>query len=185
MVRCMHWLCVDNCPVHGSVGEVVAQSGRCSAVSIYGKDNVVYHTVIFPGALIGTRDTWSKLHHLSTTEYLTYGGRKFSKSRGIGVFDDSAQETGVPSGIWRYYLIAHRPETSDSEFDWDSEIFSTALSSLSTRATTETLCLTGRSIMSPFDQWKSTVNELPRQYIQEVDTAKMCSGLSTVLHISQ
>jgi methionyl-tRNA synthetase len=87
-----------------------------------GKDNVVYHTVIFPGTQIGTRDTWTKLHHLSTTEYLTYEGGKFSKSRGVGVFGDSAQKTGVPSDVWRYYLLSHRPETGDSEFDWDSFI---------------------------------------------------------------
>ncbi|KAJ5704074.1 methionine--tRNA ligase mes1 [Penicillium malachiteum] len=37
-----------------------------------GKDNVPYHTVIFLGTQIGTRDTWTKLHHLSTTDYLTY-----------------------------------------------------------------------------------------------------------------
>lgn len=49
------------------------------------KDNVVFHSVIFPASQLGTRDTWTKLHHLSTTDYLTYEGGKFSKSRGIGV----------------------------------------------------------------------------------------------------
>ncbi|KAJ5689805.1 hypothetical protein N7462_004197 [Penicillium macrosclerotiorum] len=87
-----------------------------------GKDNVAYHTVIFPGSPIGTRDTWTTLHHLSTTEYLTYEGGKFSKSRGIGVFGDSAQKTGVHSDVWRYYLISHRPEAGDTEFNWDSFI---------------------------------------------------------------
>ncbi len=29
-----------------------------------GKDNVAFHSVIFPGSQIGTRDTWTKLHHL-------------------------------------------------------------------------------------------------------------------------
>lgn len=66
--------------------------------------------------------------------------------------------SAVPSDIWRYYFLAHRPETSDSEFDWDSfisannnalvkiwGILSTALSSLPTHATIETLCLTRRS----------------------------------------
>ncbi|OQD67176.1 hypothetical protein PENDEC_c043G04494 [Penicillium decumbens] len=87
-----------------------------------GKDNVAYHTVIFSGSQIGTRDTWTKLHHLSTTEYLTYEDGKFSKSRGKGVFGDSAQKTGVASDVWRYYLIFYRPETSDIEFNWDSFI---------------------------------------------------------------
>lgn len=62
-----------------------------------GKDNVPFHTVMFPGSQIGTGDTWTKLHHLSTTEYLKYEGGKFSKSRGIGVFGSEAKNTGIPS----------------------------------------------------------------------------------------
>lgn len=80
-----------------------------------GKDNVAYHSVIFPATQIGTREAWTKLRHLSTTDYLTYEGGKFSKSRGIGVFGDSAQKTGVLSDVWRFYLLSSRPETGDSE----------------------------------------------------------------------
>ena len=46
-----------------------------------GKDNVPFHTVVFPASQIGTGDKWTKLHHLSTTEYLQYENGKFSKSR--------------------------------------------------------------------------------------------------------
>ncbi len=44
-------------------------------------------------------------------DYLNYEDSKFSKSRGIGVFGDHAQETEIPSDIWRFYLIYVRPET--------------------------------------------------------------------------
>lgn len=65
-----------------------------------GKDNVPFHTVIFPGTQIGTKDdNWTMLHHLSTTEYLQYEGGKFSKSRGVGVFGNNARDTGVPSSV--------------------------------------------------------------------------------------
>jgi len=65
-----------------------------------GKDNVPFHTVVFPASQIGTRDrNWTMLHHLSTTEYLQYEGGKFSKSRGIGVFGNNAQDTGVPPSV--------------------------------------------------------------------------------------
>jgi methionyl-tRNA synthetase len=87
-----------------------------------GKDNVVFHSVIFPATQLGAHDSWTKLHHLSTTDYLTYEGGKFSKGRGIGVFGDSAQKTGVPSDVWRFFLLSVRPETGDSEFSWDSFI---------------------------------------------------------------
>ncbi|PQE03701.1 hypothetical protein CJF30_00006426 [Rutstroemia sp. NJR-2017a BBW] len=87
-----------------------------------GKDNVPFHTVIFPGSQMGTGDKWTMLNHLSTTEYLNYENGKFSKSRGVGVFGDTAKETGVPPSVWRYYLLANRPETNDSQFEWTSFI---------------------------------------------------------------
>ncbi|CAJ0627147.1 14115_t:CDS:2, partial [Entrophospora sp. SA101] len=59
-----------------------------------GKDNVPFHTVIFPGSLLGTKDKWTLLHHINTTD------------------------TGIPVSVWRYYLIMIRPETSDSMFTW-------------------------------------------------------------------
>ncbi|KAF2100706.1 methionyl-tRNA synthetase [Rhizodiscina lignyota] len=87
-----------------------------------GKDNVPFHTVIFPGSQMGTKDKWTMLHHLSTTEYLNYENGKFSKSRGIGVFGNNARDTGIPSDVWRYYLLSHRPEAGDSEFEWSGFI---------------------------------------------------------------
>ena len=84
--------------------------------------NVPFHSVIFPGSQIGTGDNWTQVHHISTTEYLTYEGGKFSKSRGTGVFGDSARATGIASDIFRYYLISRRPETSDTDFEWKSLI---------------------------------------------------------------
>jgi methionyl-tRNA synthetase len=85
-----------------------------------GKDNVPFHTVIFPGSQIGTGDKWTMLNHLSTCEYLNYENGKFSKSRGVGVFGDGAKETGVPPSVWRYYLLANRPESGDTQFEWSS-----------------------------------------------------------------
>ncbi|KAH7356624.1 tRNA synthetases class I (M)-domain-containing protein [Rhexocercosporidium sp. MPI-PUGE-AT-0058] len=87
-----------------------------------GKDNVPFHTVIFPGSQLGTKDKWTKLHNISVTEYLNYEQGKFSKSRGIGVFGDGAKETGIPPSVWRYYLIANRPETGDTQFEWKAFI---------------------------------------------------------------
>lgn len=83
-----------------------------------GKDNVRFHTVIFPSVLLGSGEPWTMLHHINTTEYLQYEGGKFSKSRGIGVFGDKASEIGVSPSVWRYYLLATRPESSDSQFVW-------------------------------------------------------------------
>lgn len=49
-----------------------------------GKDNVPFHTVIFPATLLGTAQKWTLMHSISVTEYLNYEGTQFSKSRGTG-----------------------------------------------------------------------------------------------------
>ena len=84
-----------------------------------GKDNAPFHTVIFPTTLISTRDGYTMLHHISTTDYLNYEGGKFSKSRKVGVFGDDAKDTGIPVEVWRYYLLANRPEQQDTMFNWN------------------------------------------------------------------
>lgn len=83
-----------------------------------GKDNVPFHTVIFPATLMGTRQNWTMLHHISTTEFLNYEDGKFSKSKGVGVFGNDAKDSGIPADVWRYYLLANRPENSDTTFSW-------------------------------------------------------------------
>uniref|UniRef100_A0A183SLK7 Methionine--tRNA ligase n=1 Tax=Schistocephalus solidus TaxID=70667 RepID=A0A183SLK7_SCHSO len=52
-------------------------------------------------------------------DYLNYEGKKFSKSRSVGVFGDNARETGIASNIWRFYLAYIRPENQDSTFSWE------------------------------------------------------------------
>ena len=83
-----------------------------------GKDNIPFHTVIFPSSLIGSGESWTLLHHISSTEYLNYESGKFSKSKGIGVFGTDAKETSIPADVWRFYMFYNRPETSDYMFTW-------------------------------------------------------------------
>jgi methionyl-tRNA synthetase len=84
-----------------------------------GKDNIPFHTVIFPSSLLGSGDNWTMLHHMSSSEYLNYENGKFSKSRGTGVFGTDAMETGIPADVWRFYIFYNRPEKADAMFTWD------------------------------------------------------------------
>jgi len=83
-----------------------------------GKDNIPFHTVIFPSTLLGSPHDWTKLHHMSSTEYMNYEDGKFSKSRGVGVFGTDAIETGIPADAWRFYIFYNRPEKQDFQFTW-------------------------------------------------------------------
>ena len=83
-----------------------------------GKDNIPFHTVVFPCSLLATREKWTMLYHMSSTEYLNYEGGKFSKSKGIGIFGNDVEETGIPADVWRFYMFYNRPEKSDFTFTW-------------------------------------------------------------------
>ena len=83
-----------------------------------GKDNIPFHTVVFPSSLLGSGHDWTKLYHMSSTEYLNYEDGKFSKSKGIGVFGSDAKESGIPADAWRFYIFYNRPEKQDTQFTW-------------------------------------------------------------------
>lgn len=84
-----------------------------------GKDNIPFHTVIFPGCQLASGENWTMLHHMSSSEYLNYEQGKFSKSKGCGVFGNDVQDTGIPADVWRFYIFFNRPERSDYQFTWD------------------------------------------------------------------
>ncbi|UYV67368.1 MARS [Cordylochernes scorpioides] len=83
------------------------------------KDNVPFHSVIFPSCLLGTEQNYTVVNHLSGISYLNYEDTKFSKSRGIGVFGTDCKETSISSDIWRFYLLFIRPESHDASFCWE------------------------------------------------------------------
>lgn len=83
------------------------------------KDNVPFHSIMFPATLLGTDEPWVKVKGLIASDYLNYENTKFSKSRGSGVFGNDVQETGIPADVWRFYLMFIRPEGQDSSFCWD------------------------------------------------------------------
>src|SRR5262245_60678302 len=86
-------------------------------VEFMGKDNVPFHTVLFPAAVTGTGEPWKLVDQLKGFNYLNYEGGKFSTSGKRGVFMDAALEI-LPADYWRYYLMANAPESSDSNFTW-------------------------------------------------------------------
>ncbi|MDB1089791.1 methionine--tRNA ligase [Streptomyces sp. ACA25] len=88
------------------------------------KDNVPFHTVMFPATQLGTREPWKKVDYVKAFNWLTYYGGKFSTSQNRGIFTDAALEL-LPADYWRYFLMAHAPESDDSSFSW--ELFSSVV----------------------------------------------------------
>jgi len=90
-----------------------------------GKDNVVFHTVIWPTIMLGYGSggefgAGRPLHlpdDVFATEYLTMEGRQFSASRAHSIYLRDFLDRYDPDPL-RYYLIAASPETQDADFTW-------------------------------------------------------------------
>jgi methionyl-tRNA synthetase len=88
-------------------------------VQFMGKDNVPFHTLSFPATILGSGEPWKMVDHLKSFNYLNYDGGQFSTSQGRGIFMDQALEI-LPADFWRWWLLSHAPESSDSEFTWEN-----------------------------------------------------------------
>ena len=84
-----------------------------------GKDNVPFHTLSFPATILGSGEPWKLVDFLKSFNYLNYDGGQFSTSQGRGVFMDQALSI-LPADYWRWWLLSHAPESSDSEFTWEN-----------------------------------------------------------------
>ncbi|MGR3714817.1 MAG: methionine--tRNA ligase [Shimia sp.] len=84
-----------------------------------GKDNVPFHTLSFPATILGSEEPWKAVDYIKSFNYLNYDGGQFSTSRGRGVFMDQALSL-LPADYWRWWLLSHAPESSDSEFTWEN-----------------------------------------------------------------
>jgi methionyl-tRNA synthetase len=84
-----------------------------------GKDNVPFHTLSFPVTIMGSGEDWKLVDYIKSFNYLNYDGGQFSTSQGRGVFMDQALSI-LPADYWRWWLLSHAPESSDSEFTWEN-----------------------------------------------------------------
>ncbi|KAF8322747.1 methionyl-tRNA synthetase [Clavulina sp. PMI_390] len=173
-----------------------------------GKDNVYFHTVLWPSVLLADGRPWTMLHHVSSTEYLQYESGKFSKSRGIGVFGPAAATTGVPSSVWRYYLLSSRPETGDSAFSWNDFIAANnniLLNNFGNFVNRVIKFVSSKfkgvipdsgekpgvfendptaGDADPDTNFLSDINKLFKEYIDTMDAVKIRSGLHLVMQVS-
>lgn len=90
-------------------------------VAFIGKDNVVFHCIVFPAMLMAWNDThhdkYVLPHNVPANEFLNFEGQKFSKSRGWGI-DLAEFLDRFPADPLRYYLGVSLPEYRDSDFTW-------------------------------------------------------------------
>jgi len=97
------------------------QDTKTKYIAFIGKDNVVFHTIIFPAILMawneGGKEQYCLPQNVPANEFLNFEGKKFSKSRNWGIDVDEFLDLFAPDLI-RYTLAANLPETRDTDFYW-------------------------------------------------------------------
>ena len=101
------------------------QDASTELVHFIGKDNIVFHTIIFP-AMLRAHGDYILPKNVPANQFLNFEGQKFSKSRNWGIEQHEYLEAfaGFPNkeDALRYALIRNMPETKDADFLWDEFI---------------------------------------------------------------
>jgi methionyl-tRNA synthetase len=102
------------------------QSPEAEHFYFMGKDNIVFHTVIWPSMLLGYGDDGAHgagrgdlelPDNIVSSEFLTMEGKKFSASRGVEILVRDYLSRYEPDAL-RYFLSIAGPETQDTDFTW-------------------------------------------------------------------
>lgn len=91
-------------------------------IHFIGKDNIVFHCIVFPAMLKAYGD-FALPKNVPANQFLNFEGQKFSKSRGWGIeqhaYLEEFKDFPNKEDALRYSLIRNLPENRDSDFRWD------------------------------------------------------------------
>ena len=89
---------------------------ECKSYYFIGKDNIPFHTIIWPAMLMGYGGL-NLPYDVPSNEFLTVEAQKLSKSRNVAIWLDDFLSRYQPDAL-RYVLSANMPDTSDTDFSW-------------------------------------------------------------------
>ena len=101
------------------------QDPECTPYYFLGKDNIAFHTIIWPGMLMGYggydaaagKGDYNLPYDVPANEFLSLEGHKFSTSQNWAVWLNDYLDRYAPDPL-RYYLSANMPESGDADFSW-------------------------------------------------------------------
>jgi len=96
------------------------QGDKAKNYYFIGKDNIIFHTVVWPAMLMGRGDL-NPPYDVPANEFLTIEGKKLSTSRNWAVWLPDYLSRYDPDPL-RYLLSISMPETSDTDFSWSEFI---------------------------------------------------------------
>ena len=137
---------------------------------VHGKDNIPFHTAIWPAILMGLGNL-NLPDRIVSSEYLTYEGKQFSKSRNWGVWLPEFLAEYNPETL-RYYLGINGPENSDGDFSWKE---------YQTKTNTELIGKFGnfinRVLNFIYNNFESTIPELKNPDKFDKEILKSCKNI--------
>jgi len=92
----------------------------CRSYYFIGKDNIVFHTIIWPAELMGYGGL-NLPYDVPANEFLTMEAKKASKSRNWAVWMPDYLNNYATDPL-RYFLSINMPETSDTDFSWQEYV---------------------------------------------------------------
>lgn len=157
-----------------------------------GKDNIQFHTIHWPGMLIGSKLGFVTPYCIRASEFIVdKQGEKLSKSRGIGIAIDQALKM-FPADYWRFALIYIYPETSDSEFSPEifQEIINNVLNDKIGNFVHRVLTIAGdnkelvKGEIKVDDSNSGRINGVIKRYEQYFDKVELREALRTLVEIA-
>ena len=94
------------------------QDPETRLIHFIGKDNIVFHAIMFPGMLMHHSEPFVLPDNVPANEFLNLEGNKLSTSRGYAVWLPDYLEK-FPADTLRYTLARTLPETKDTNFTWE------------------------------------------------------------------
>lgn len=93
------------------------QNPDTKLIHFIGKDNIPFHTIIWPATIMGTNKNWILPHDVPANEYLNLEGQQLSTSRNWAIWVEDFLKD-FDGDLLRFYLASIAPENKDSDFSW-------------------------------------------------------------------
>lgn len=165
-------------------------------VHFIGKDNIVFHCIVFP-AMLKAHGEFALPVNVPANQFLNFEGRKFSKSKGWGIeqheyLEEFADFPNKEDAL-RWSLIRNMPENRDSDFKWDEFVdnydkeLADNLGNFINRVIVLTNSYFDGVVPAPKEDWASItepVKTLTSSLVSDIESFSFKSAASTLMEIS-
>ncbi len=150
-------------------------SPDCRIVHFIGKDNIVFHAIVWPAMLLG-HGGYELPDDIPANEFMNIHGEKLSTSRNLVIWVSDYLEKFEPDPL-RYYIAANAPENSDSDFSWrdfqarNNNDLADILGNLVNRALTFAERFFGGVVPA-----RGELDEYDREFLEKLESAPVVIG---------